>query len=403
MQQTATLSSSILVLNCGSSSVKFALIEVTNNLQIVSGLAEYLMSEKARLTWKNGNKSGTEIIVESSHRGALAVIVKVLQNFLQDTKLVGIGHRVVHGGEYFTNSILLDAAAIATIKECSKFAPLHNPANILGIESAIELFPDLPQVAVFDTAFHQTMPDYVYHYALPYAWYQQHKLRRYGFHGTSHRYVTKRCAEILQRPLAELALISAHLGNGCSASAVLHGKSIDTTMGFTPLEGLMMGTRCGDIDPSIAEFIAETEQLTIKEVTNIFNKKSGLLGVSGISNDMREILAASMAGNKQASLAIDIYCYRLAKHLAGLLVPLGGIDALIFTGGVGENADFIRARVLAHLSFANFFLDEAANKINGKNTQGQITLANGALALVIPTDEESMIAKDSLQVINAKN
>ena len=251
---------SVLVLNCGSSSVKFSLIDLNDNSQITGGLAEYLNTDKARLNWKNGEKSGTEQLAEPSHRGALAIIEKVLQPFLEKTDLCGIGHRVVHGGEHFTDSTLINDQVIVSLKECIKFAPLHNPANTLGIESAIELFPKFPQVAVFDTAFHQTMPDYVYHYALPYEWYQNHKLRRYGFHGTSHRYVTNYCADLLKKPLGEIALLSAHLGNGCSACAVLNGKSMDTTMGFTPLEGLVMGTRCGDVDPSIAEFITEQEK-----------------------------------------------------------------------------------------------------------------------------------------------
>jgi len=399
MDQSQKMHHSVLILNCGSSSVKFSLIDLDNNTQIIVGLAEYLNTPKARLNWKNGETKGVEPIVDQSHRGALAGIEKILKPFLAKTELRGIGHRVVHGGEHFTNSTLIDAKVIEGLKECSKFAPLHNPANILGIESSMELFSGLPQVAVFDTAFHQTMPDYVYNYALPYEWYQNHKLRRYGFHGTSHRYVTGHCATLLNKPLEKLALLSAHLGNGCSASAVLNGKSIDTTMGFTPLEGLVMGTRCGDIDPSIAEFIAAEEKLNIAEITNIYNKKSGLLGISGISHDMRELLEASTIGNARATLAIEIYCYRLAKHLAGLMVPLGKVDALIFTGGVGENAVAIRAKVLHHLRFFNFSVDDQANKDNGKNTNGRITTLSSTLALIIPTNEEGMIAKDTMTII----
>lgn len=399
MNQTNPNNHSILVLNCGSSSVKFALIEMENNNQIISGLAENLTTDKAHLTWKTSDNKGDEALPDPSHKGALVAINNVLQPLLATTKLYGIGHRVVHGGEYFTASIVIDAEVIERLRECCKFAPLHNPANILGIESAIELFPALPQVAVFDTAFHQTMPAHVYNYALPYAWYEKFKLRRYGFHGTSHRYVTARCAEMLNKPLNSLALISAHLGNGCSASAVLNGVSVDTTMGFTPLEGLVMGTRCGDIDPSIAEFIAAEENLSIAEVTNIYNKKSGLLGVSGLSNDMRELLAASESGNARASLAIEIYCYRLAKHLAGLMVPLGRVDALIFTGGVGENACAIREKVLQHLKFFNFKVDPTINKVHGRQTNGRITSNDSVLAMVVPTNEEWMIATDTLKII----
>ncbi len=401
MGQEEKSSQSVLVLNCGSSSVKFSLIDIDSNNQIVGGLAEYLNTAKARINWKNGAASGVETLPDPTHRGALSVIDKILQPFFAKTNLHGIGHRVVHGGEYFTASTVIDDKVISILKECSKFAPLHNPANILGIESSIDLFPKLPQVAVFDTAFHQTMPAYIYNYALPYEWYENHKLRRYGFHGTSHRYVTNRCAELLNKPLASLALVSAHLGNGCSASAVLNGKSIDTTMGFTPLEGLVMGTRCGDVDPSIAEFIAHEENLTIEAVTNIFNKKSGLLGISGVSHDMRELLEASNAGNERATLAIDIYCYRLAKHLAGLVVPLGQrVDALIFTGGVGENSWYIRDKVLQNLKFFNFLVDDKANKENGKSTNGRITLPGSPLAVVVATNEEGMIARDTMDVIN---
>lgn len=400
-EQASSKHHSVLVLNCGSSSVKFSVIDLDTNTQIVGGLAEYLNTPKARLNWKNGESKGVEALPDPSHRGALAIINKIAEPFLAHTQLLGIGHRVVHGGEYFTNSTLINLDVLNKLKECSKFAPLHNPANVLGIESAMDLFRGLPQVAVFDTAFHQSMPDYVYHYALPYEWYQKHKLRRYGFHGTSHRYVTAHCATMLKKPLESLSLISAHLGNGCSACAVLNGKSLDTTMGFTPLEGLVMGTRCGDIDPSIAEFIANEEKLNISDITNTYNKKSGLFGVSGISHDMRELLEASRKGNERAALAINIYCYRLAKHLAGLMVPLGRVDALIFTGGVGENAVPIRAKVLQNLKFYNFSIDDQANKEHGSNTNGRITTSNSPLALVIPTNEEGMIAKDTMIVIHA--
>ena len=401
MSEQAKSHIGVLVLNCGSSSVKFSLIKTDNYTQIIGGIAECLNTNKAEISWKNDDQKHTKKLVDTSHHGALTAIGEVLQPYLKKVKLRGIGHRVVHGGEYFTESTLIDNKIMVVLNDCAKLAPLHNPANILGIENAKKLFPNLPQVAVFDTAFHQTMKAHVYNYALPYEWYAQYKLRRYGFHGTSHRYVTSHCATLLNKPLHKLALISAHLGNGCSATAVLGGKSVDTTMGFTPLEGLMMGTRCGDIDPSIAEFITQQTECSIEEVTNIFNKKSGLLGVSGISHDMRELLNASSEGNEHAKLAIDIYCYRLAKHLAGLAVPLGRIDALIFTGGVGENAWQIREQVLQHLSCFGFKIDDAANKVHGKNTNGRITTTKGPLALVIPTNEERMIAEDTMKVIES--
>lgn len=399
MNQNDILPQGILVINCGSSSIKFSLIDLSKNMQIIGGLAECLHTDKARIHWKSNLGNGSEAINDFSHRGALIIINKILQPFLVDINLQGIGHRVVHGGENLIKPTIIDSNIIRVLKECCNLAPLHNPANILGIESSMEIFPKIPQVAVFDTGFHHTIPDYIYHYALPYEWYEKYKLRRYGFHGISHCYVVQRCAIMLNKPLEKLALISAHLGNGCSACAVLNGNSIDTTMGFTPLEGLVMGSRCGDIDPSIVDYISKKEQLTVAEITKIFNNKSGLLGVSGLSNDMRELLAASNNGNINASLAINIFCYRLAKHLAGLIVPLGRVDALIFTGGIGENAAIIRFKVMQYLKFFNFTLDEQANTNHGKDTNGRITTVDSPLALVIHTNEEEMIAKETMAAI----
>ncbi|MCB0033201.1 MAG: acetate/propionate family kinase, partial [Anaerolineales bacterium] len=278
-------------------------------------------------------------------------------------------------------------------------APLHNPANVLGIKTAQALFPDTPQVAVFDTAFHQTLPSHAYLYAIPYELYEEQAVRRYGFHGTSHRYVTQKAAELLGQPYNELALISAHLGNGCSATAVLDGRSIDTTLGLTPLEGLVMGTRSGDVDPSLHQFLRDTVGYDLDQTTTMLNKQSGLLGLSGLSNDMRTLIEAAAHGHERAQLALNVFVYRLAKAIGALAVPLGRIDALIFTGGIGEHAALIRQWVIEQLTIFGFELDKSLNKIHGQGNSGIITAPNSPVAMVIPTDEEVMIARDSLAAI----
>jgi acetate kinase len=391
----------VLVINCGSSSIKFALIDTATNHQLVSGLAERLGQPEALLNWRlNGGKQSRPI-AGVDHRGAMAAIIDQVQKITPDLEqtLAGIGHRVVHGGESFTQSTLIDAAVLAEIERVSHLAPLHNPANVLGIKTAQALFPDLPQVAVFDTAFHQTLPEHAYLYALPYEYYQEHGVRRYGFHGTSHRFVTRRAAELLAHPYEDLCLISAHLGNGCSAAAVRNGHSVETTMGLTPLEGLVMGTRSGDVDPSLHEFLSRQMDLSLREVTDILNKKSGLLGLSGLSNDMRTLEQAAQEGNHRAQLAVEIFCYRLAKTVAALSVPLGRIDGLIFTGGIGENSVHVRARTLEQLSILGFRPDATRNTQHGRQSNGMITANNSTVALVVATDEEAMIAEDTIELV----
>ncbi len=398
--------SNVLVINCGSSSIKFALIDTSAGAEWVSGLAERLGQTEARLNWKVDGEKQSESIAGADHRGAMQAIIDRLHEVVQrrygeelTDRLAGIGHRVVHGGESFTQSTVIDAAVLAEIKRVSHLAPLHNPANVLGIETAQTLFPSLSQVAVFDTAFHQTMPRQAYLYAVPYSYYQEFGVRRYGFHGTSHRYVTRRAAEMLGRPYTELALISAHLGNGCSAAAVLDGRSVDTTMGLTPLEGLVMGTRSGDVDPSLHEFLSGQLGIGLGDVTQILNKQSGLLGLSGLNNDMRSLEAAAAQGHEQAQLAIDVFCYRLAKYLAALAVPLGRLDAIIFTGGIGENSACVRAQTLSQLAILGVHLDEARNEQHGRQSNGRITQDQSTVALVVPTDEEAMIAADTIELV----
>ena len=291
---------------------------------------------------------------------------------------------------------------LKVVEDCTHLAPLHNPANIIGVRTAMQLLQHLPQVGVFDTAFHQTMPERAYLYPVPYDLYTQHGVRRYGFHGTSHRYVTNKAAMMLGRPLESCAFVSAHLGNGCSATAVLNGKSIDTTMGLTPLEGLVMGTRSGDIDPGLHSFLAGVLKGNVDEVTNILNKKSGLLGLSGLSNDMRELNAAAEQGNKRASLAIEVFCYRLAKSIASLTVPLGRCDALIFTGGIGENSSPVRAKVIDLLGILGFKLAQERNNNHGRSSAGLITVDGSTKAMVVPTDEEFLIASDTAAVLRTE-
>ncbi|WP_316359311.1 acetate/propionate family kinase [Candidatus Neptunichlamydia sp. REUL1] len=354
----------VFVLNCGSSSIKFQLIEPESGDVHLKGLAENLNTSRATLKWSNGSKD----LGKGDYNDALGEIL----HLLGDEKILGIGHRVVHGGEFFSASVKIDKDVLSKIKECNHLAPLHNPAAALGIEIMGKAFPDLPQVAVFDTSFHQSMPQVAYLYALPYEYYGTFQIRRYGFHGTSHRYVVQKGADEIDKPLSETSFISCHLGNGCSIAAVRGGESLDTSMGLTPLEGLVMGQRCGDLDPSIVGFLAKKLQVSSKDVTSILNKKSGLLGISGISEDMRLLTESA---DPRAKLAIDIFCYRLAKYIAAYLVPLQHIDGVIFTGGIGENASGIRDQVMTHL-----------NPFNLK-------------ALVIPTNEELMIARDAAAIV----
>ncbi|MGA0332980.1 MAG: acetate/propionate family kinase [Kiritimatiellia bacterium] len=386
----------ILVINCGSSSIKFALANPVSGEHVLSGLAEKLDSPDASLKWK-GLDQGRRALGQAGHREALLGVVDLLQRL--QLSCSGVGHRVVHGGEKFSSSCLVTESSLSALRENSHLAPLHNPVNLLGIEAGMEAFPDLPQVMVFDTAFHQTMPRRAYLYALPYELYREQGIRRYGFHGTSHRYVCQEAAIRLERPLEELALVSAHLGNGCSATAVLGGESMDTTMGLTPLEGLVMGTRSGDIDPSLHEFLGNTLNLTLAEVSSLLNKQSGLLGLSGRSNDMRELLEAEAAGDERAAIAIQVFVYRLAKSIAGLVVALGRLDALIFTGGIGENSVPVRQRTLELLSFLNLTCDPELNRQHGQKNRGIISTGSSPCAMVIPTDEEIVIARDTAALL----
>jgi acetate kinase len=382
----------VLVINCGSSSIKLALLEPKSGSRPWQALAERVGTDGARLVFDER----TMEVPGADHARALDTALRQLP----DVPVVAVGHRVVHGGEAFTQSALLEPRVIQAIEACSDLAPLHNRPNLIGIQAALHLRPDLPQVAVFDTAFHQTLPPRAYHYAIPHELYERYKIRRYGFHGTSHSYVAQRAAELMGRPLDTLHLLSAHLGNGCSATAIERGRSVDTTMGLTPLEGLVMGTRSGDVDPNLPEFLVEHAGMTIDQVGEILNKRSGLLGLSGRSNDMRNLLESERAGDARARLAVDVFCYRLAKALLGLSAALPQLDAIVFTGGIGENAAPVRARTVDSLRVLGVKLDAARNDEHGRRSGGLVSDArSGVAVLVIPTNEELVIAREAMRFV----
>jgi len=389
------MSNDILVINCGSSSLKFALINPQTQEALLTGLAEKLGHDDAYITAKYDGVKEVAELDEGNHAGAMHAIIGILKARNLFDQVAAVGHRVVHGGEKFKASTLIDDSVIAEIEACAKLAPLHNPANLLGIRTAMSCFPTLKQVVVFDTAFHQTMPEHAYLYAVPMALYREYGLRRYGFHGTSHRYVSAEAAKVLGLPLDNSAIVVAHLGNGASAAAILNGKSVDTTMGLTPLEGLVMGTRSGDIDPGAHAYIGAQLGLDLDGVTDLLNKQSGLLGLSELSNDCREIEDAAAEGHQGALLALNVFSYRLAKQIAALTVSLGRLDAVVFTGGIGENSSIIRAKVIEQLGFLGLTLDAAANDAAIRGKVGRISGASGPVALVVNTNEELMIALDT--------
>jgi len=385
----------ILVINSGSSSLKFSLLDVQSESAIASGIAERLGTKEASLNFSaNSAEKVGEALPNADHRAALRRVVDHIWALVPH-EVDALGHRIVHGGEYFRDAVIVDDEVIKRIEELSDLAPLHNPPGAQGIRVASELFPEKPQVAVFDTAFHQTLPPQAFHYAIPPEFYSKYRVRRYGFHGTSNQYVTQELARRVGRPLTELQVLTAHLGNGCSATAVKQGKSVDTTMGLTPLEGVVMGTRSGDVDPSLHLFLHEREGLSLREITDILTRKSGLLGVSGVSQDMRSILQAIDSGNDRARLAVDLFCYRLARALLGLAAGLERIDGLIFTGGIGEHSAIIRARTLKHLQILRPEINETWNEQHGQESNGRITEETGLACFVVPTNEELMIARQT--------
>mgnify|MGYP002532291719 FL=1 len=398
----------ILVLNCGSSSVKYKLIDTATDNVMAEGGVEKIGLPDGFLKYKlaDGSKAIKELGLVD-HKGAVKAVLDILTDpelgcISSYDEIDAVGHRVVHGAEKFSKSVLITDEVLQQVKECYDLAPLHNPANVTGIEAVEEILPGVPQVGVFDTAFHQTMPAKSYMYALPYRFYKEDGVRRYGFHGTSHRYVSARVCEILGVDIEKQRIITCHIGNGGSITAVFHGKSIDTSMGLTPTEGLMMGTRVGDVDPGALTFLMKKHNLSVDQLQTIINKESGVLGVSEISSDMREIEAAVNAGDERAKLALDMYEQRIIKYIGAYAAEMGGVDIIVFTGGVGENQTGLRANVCAPLGFMGVTLDKDVNaKTRGTETVIS-TPESKVTVVVVPTDEELMIARDTEKIVNGK-
>lgn len=393
----------VLVINCGSSSLKYQLINSDTEEVMAKGLCERIGID-GRLTYQKAglDKEITEAPMPT-HKEAIQLVLHALVNdktgAIKSLDEVGaVGHRIVHGGEKFASSAVITDEMLKAVEECNELAPLHNPANLIGINACKELMPGVPMVGVFDTAFHQTMPAKAFMYGLPYEYYEKYKVRRYGFHGTSHSFVSKHTAKFLGMDLENSKIIVAHLGNGASISAVLNGKCVDTSMGLTPLEGLVMGTRSGDIDPAIMEFIAKKENLDIDGVMNVLNKKSGVQGISGLSSDFRDLEDAMEEGNKRAELAIDVFAYRVAKYIGAYVAAMNGVDVIAFTAGIGENAPIVREKVLAYLGYLGITLDEEAN---GKRGDDNIisTPDSKVTVCVIPTNEELAIARETVALV----
>lgn len=389
----------VLVINSGSSSVKFAVIDTHNREMITSGNIENINAENGSVTtkWKKETKLKSSRSVKNSSE-AFEIIRKFLQDHQLNSSIEAIGHRVVHGGKFF-HSEKLNPEVVRYLESIISYAPLHQPAHLAGFENAKKFFPSTPQVAVFDTAFHQSIPEKAFLYGIPYSYYKEHQIRRYGFHGSSHRYLTLEAAKRLQKPVEKINLITAHLGNGCSATAVMNGQSVDTTMGFTPLEGLVMGTRSGSLDPAILFFIQQKYGYDMARIDKLLNKESGLLGLSGITNDMRTIIEEKEKGNKRALIAFEVFCYRLAREIGGIAITLPSLDALIFSGGIGENSAPVRKQTLKNLALLGFKTDDSKNKNGGEFSDGIISTEDSPLAMVIPTDEELMIALETENVI----
>ncbi len=397
----------VLVINCGSSSLKYQLIDMDGEKVLCKGLCERIGMESSMITHEaNGHKATTPAIFPT-HTEAFAEVVKKMTTgegkCINDvSEIDAIGHRVVHGGEKFKSSCLITDEVIETLRELSPLAPLHNPAGILGIEAARKVFGNIPMVAVFDTAFHSTMPPKAYMYAIPYEYYEKYGVRRYGFHGTSHKYVAYKAAEYLEEPIERLKLITCHLGNGSSIAAVDQGKVVDTSMGMTPLAGLMMGTRCGDLDPSVVNYLKYTLNITGHELDEILNKKSGLLGISGVSSDKRDVEEAAAAGNKRAQLASDMLNYQIKKTIGAYIAAMGGVDAIVFTGGIGEHDAIARAKICHHMDWLGIRIDTEKNK-HPVGDVCEITAWGAKVrTLVIATDEELMIARDTKEVVENK-
>ena len=401
----------ILVVNCGSSSLKFKLYNLTSTEAghlLAEGVVEEIGREKSKFTYKT-HKSPNKLVLEvvaKDHTQAVAAMKDALLHpeyglFTGKIQVDAVGHRVVHGGEKFSASALVTPGVRSAIEECISIAPLHNPPNLAGISACETIFPGLPQVAVFDTAFHQSMPPHVFLYGLPYEQYDKYHIRKYGFHGTSHEYVARRCADLMKKDFDKIRLVTCHMGNGSSITAVRYGKSFDTSMGLTPLEGVVMGTRTGDMDPAVVLYIMDRQKLSPQEMNTLLNNKSGMKGISGISNDMREIEQKAAEGNQRAKLALDIFVYRVVKYIGSYVAAMGGADGIVFTGGIGENATSLRAKILDPLAFLGAEIDPVRN---GSDAREKVITQDGAriAAWVVPTNEELMIAQKTKSIVEAQ-
>lgn len=394
----------ILVINCGSSSLKYQLIDSNSEEVLAKGLCERIGAKGSVLTHKTAE--GKKAVVEEpmpNHTEAVHLVIAALTDAeygcVRSLDEIGaVGHRIVHGGEKFSKAAIITEETIKAIEECSDLAPLHNPANLIGIEACKEVMKDIPMVAVFDTAFHQTMPEKAYMYGLPYEYYEKYKIRRYGFHGTSHQFVSEHAAEMLGKDIKDLKIIVCHLGNGASVTAVQNGVSVDTSMGLTPLEGLLMGTRCGDIDPAVVEFICKKEHKTVEETLNVMNKQSGMLGLTGISSDARDVEAAVLEGNERAILTVTTFAYRVAKYIGAYTAAMNGVDAICFTAGLGENHRLLRQRVASYLGYLEAELDDVRNDVAGEDAIISTDTSKVAL-LVVPTNEELAIARETKKLV----
>lgn len=395
----------ILVVNCGSSSLKYQLIDMENESVLAKGLVERIGIEGSILTHRPEGMD--KVIIEQpmkNHKDAIKIVLDALVDIKHGViknmnEISAVGHRIVHGGEKYSSSVLINDEVMKVLEECTHLAPLHNPPNLIGINACKALMPNTPMVAVFDTAFHQTMPANAYMYALPYELYEKYGIRRYGFHGTSHRYVSKIAADMLGKDIENCKIITCHLGNGASLAAVSEGKSVDTSMGFTPLEGLVMGTRCGDMDPAIVTFLEEEEGMSPRDVNSLMNKKSGVFGLSGVSSDFRDIENAAAEGNERAKLALDVFYYRVKKYIGAYAAAMGGVDAVVFTAGLGENSPEARYEVCKGLEFLGIKIDADKNKVRGKAVDVSADDAK-VRVFVIPTNEELMIARDTKEIVS---
>ena len=393
----------VLVINCGSSSLKYQLIDSRSEEVLAAGLCERIGID-GRMT--HTPSSGNTVVKNDplpDHGAAIQAVLSALTDKAHGVisslgEIGAVGHRLVHGGEKFAASVIINDEVIAEVEACNDLAPLHNPANLIGVRACRQIMPDVPMVGVFDTAFHQTMPPKAYLYGIPHQYYQEHKVRRYGFHGTSHNYVSQRVHHLAELDPDNSRVIVCHLGNGASVTAVKNGKSVDTSMGLTPLEGLIMGTRSGDLDPGVIEYIAKKEHLTLEEVLKVLNKESGVLGLSGVSSDFRDLTEAMEQGNEQAAVAVEAFCYRVAKHIGAYTAALNGLDAIVFTAGIGENAAHIRSMICDYLGFLGITIDEEKNAVRGKETE--ISTPDSKVSVfVIPTNEELAIARETAALL----